>query len=242
MPIYSRESLQKERLPWVEIDDFEFFKLGRAGAGGGHSQKPDANGHVPYWGYYQDNPPPSSYRLVPQHPKDRIMVISGSVQVESEHGRFTLNKRDFYEIPPAGATVSGAATTMTEVGRVMGHWDHAIRSEICLFEPGSPCDYHYHDGDEYWIVFKGHFTLDYHGIKVPMRPGLMMAAGMGYEHGAENPEEQFQALVMAMPLEGQKRDGHLNREMHGDPTPGREVPQSVFDELQQMADREPAGR
>ena len=33
MPIYSRESLQTDRLPWVEVDDFEFFHLGQGTAG-----------------------------------------------------------------------------------------------------------------------------------------------------------------------------------------------------------------
>ena len=29
MPIYTRETLKSEKLPWVDIDDFEFFCLGR---------------------------------------------------------------------------------------------------------------------------------------------------------------------------------------------------------------------
>jgi hypothetical protein len=38
-----------------------------------------------------------------------------------------------------------------------------------------------------------------------------------------------------MPLEDRLRDGHLNREMHGDPVPGRDVPDSVWDELRERA-------
>ena len=29
MPIFTRETLRSDRLPWMEIDDFEFFVLGR---------------------------------------------------------------------------------------------------------------------------------------------------------------------------------------------------------------------
>lgn len=231
MPIYTRETLRTDRLPWIEIDDFEFFVLGRVMVNNGHATAPTGDGHTPYWGYYQDRPLPASRRITPEHPKDRVVVIGGQVQVESEHGRFTLNKRDYYDVPASGATLSNAGSSMAEVARVQGHWDHTIRSEICLFQPGNPCDYHYHDGDEHWIVFRGHFTLDYHGLKVPMRPGMMMAAGKGYEHGVLDPEEQFQAIVLAMPLEDRRRDGHLNRERNGGPTPGREVPDAVWAQL-----------
>ncbi len=37
MPIYTRESLQTDRLPWVEVDDFEFFHLGRIMVMNNHS-------------------------------------------------------------------------------------------------------------------------------------------------------------------------------------------------------------
>jgi len=128
---------------------------------------------------------------------------------------------------------------LNELARIAGHWTEVIRNEICLFRPDKPCDYHFHDGDEYWMVFRGHFTLDYDGNKYDMRPGLMMAAGMGFEHGSVNPEEHFEAVVMAMQLEGQKRDGHLNREMHGAPVKNREVPDSAMQPFHQ-AERQAA--
>lgn len=235
MPIYTRETLAKYRLPWVEIDDFEFFSLGRVMVSNGHSTQTTEDGHRPYWGYYQDRPLPSSCEITPSRPKDRIVVISGEVQVESEHGRFRLHKRDYYDLPASGARLSNIGTSVAELGRVQGHWDKTIRSEICFFQPENPCDYHYHDGDEYWAVFRGHFTLDYNGLKVPMRPGMLLAAGMGYEHGATAPEEAFSALVLAMPLEGRQRDGHLNRANDGTPTPNRDVPESVYEQLRTSA-------
>jgi quercetin dioxygenase-like cupin family protein len=231
MPIYTRESLQTDRLPWVEIDDFEFFHLGRVMVMNDHVITAAPDGHVPYWGYYQDRPLPHSRRIEPARPKDRIVVISGEVQVQSEHGRFTLHKRDYYDVPPSGATITNSGESMAELARIEGHWDHTIRSEICMFQPGNPCDYHYHDGDEYWVVFRGHFNIDYHGLEAPVVPGQLLAFGKGYEHGLLGPEEVMQGIVMAMPLEGRKRDGHLNRERNGDPVPGREVPESVFEQL-----------
>lgn len=236
MPLYTRETLQTKRLPWVEITDFEFFHLGRQriadpGTVNDHKITDDGSGHVPYWGYYQDRPLASTRRIEPTTKKDRIVVLSGIVQVETELGRTTLHKRDYFDIPASGATLTNTGTSMAEIGRVMGHWDHSVRSEICMFQPGNPCDTHYHDGDEYWVVFRGHFTLDYNGRKIKVGPGTLMAAGKGYEHGAEEVEEVMNGLVIAMPLEDGKRDGHLNRANQGAPTPGREVPQEVWDEI-----------
>lgn len=236
MPLYTRESLQTSKLPWVEIDDFEFFHLGRQPAANpatvnDHKVTDDGTGHVPYWGYYQDKGLPFSRRIEPTTSKDRIVVISGVVQIETATGRHTLNKRDYFDVPATGATLTNVGTSMAEIGRVMGHWDHSVRSEICMFQPDNPCDTHYHDGDEYWVIFRGHFTLDYNGRKIKVGPGTLLAAGKGYEHGAEEMAEVMNGLVIAMPLEDAKRDGHLNRERQGAPTPGREVPQSVWDEI-----------
>jgi mannose-6-phosphate isomerase-like protein (cupin superfamily) len=235
MPIYTQETLQTDRLPWVDVDDFEFFHLGRIMVLNDHSIDEMPDGHVPYWGYYQDRPLPSSRRIDPTRPKDRIVVISGEVQVQSEHGRFTLHKRDYYDVPPSGATIANCGESMAELARVEGHWDHTIRSEICMFRPGNPCDMHYHDGDEYWVVFRGHFNIDYHGLKVPTKPGELLCFGKGYEHGLVELDEVMQAIVLAMPLEDGQRDGHLNRERNGDPVPGRDVPDSVFEQLREQA-------
>jgi mannose-6-phosphate isomerase-like protein (cupin superfamily) len=120
--------------------------------------------------------------------------------------------------------VTNIGNSTAELARIAGRWKQIIRNEICLFRPDRPCDYHYHDGDEYWMVFRGHFTLNYDGKDYEMRPGSMLAAGMGYEHGAVRPEEHFEAVVIATQLEGQLRDGHLNREMHGPAVKNRDVP------------------
>src|SRR3954449_3740016 len=106
MPIYTRESLQTDRLPWIEVDDYELFHLGRVMVMNDHSVEPGAGGHVAYYGYYQDRPLPSTRRIDPTRQKDRIVVLSGEVQVESEHGRFRLHKRDYYDVPPTGATLT----------------------------------------------------------------------------------------------------------------------------------------
>ncbi len=227
MPIYTRDTLRTDRLPWVDIEDFEFIVLGRPPGQGSAAAPPAAaaNGHPAYWG---TPPDPHVVELEPTAPRERIVVIDGEVQVECELGRFHLGRRDFVEVPASGAKVTNVGTSTAELARIAGHWTQVIRNEICLFRPDRPCDYHYHDGDEYWMVFRGHFTLNYDGRAYAMRPGLMLAAGMGFEHGSVQPEEHFEAVVMAMQLEGQRRDGHLLRELHGAPAKNRDVPEAAL--------------
>jgi mannose-6-phosphate isomerase-like protein (cupin superfamily) len=232
MPIYTRETLKADKLPWVDIDDFEFFCLGRAPANARQTPPAPANangnGHTPYWGTASQAPEPFTRELKPTSPRERLVVLHGEVTVESELGRFTLKRRDFVDVPQSGMKVTNAGNSSAELARIAGRWKQVIRNEICLFRPDRPCDYHYHDSDEYWMVFRGHFTLNYDGNDYDLRPGLMLAAGMGFEHGSLNPEEHFEAVVMATQLEGQKRDGHLVRDLHGDPVKNREVPDAAM--------------
>jgi mannose-6-phosphate isomerase-like protein (cupin superfamily) len=233
MPIFTRESLHANTVAWIDVDDFEFIVLGRDPAQGRPTAPgAQANGHPAYWGAAPD---PHVRALKPTTPRERITVIDGEVSVESELGRFTLKRRDFVEIPQSGAKVTNIGTSTAEFARVAGHWSSVIRNEICLFRPDRPCDYHFHDGDEYWMVFRGHFTLNYDEHEYAMQPGLLLAAGMGFEHGAVNPEEHFEAIVMATQLEGQHRDGHLVRELHGAPVKNRDVPDTAM-----LAHRKPA--
>ena len=70
---------------------------------------------MPYWGYYQDRPLENSRRIEPTTKKDRIVVISGVVQIETEFGRVELNKRDYFDIPASGATLTNVGTSMAEI-------------------------------------------------------------------------------------------------------------------------------
>ncbi|MGO4238568.1 hypothetical protein [Pseudarthrobacter sp. YAF2] len=225
MPVYSRETLRSDRLPWVEVDDFQIFSLAKS-VGPSVPTGPDSNGFTPYWG--PAGPLASQIALQKSAARDRVVVVSGQVQAISDSGRTTLLKRDFIDIPESGLTLYNVGTSAAEVVRIQGHWEESLRTEICLFDSGAPCTYHYHDGDEYWFVFRGHFNLRYDNRDFAMRPGLMLAAGMGLEHGVPDPEEKFEAVVIATRLSGKGRDGMLVRELHGDPVPSRAVPESTW--------------
>jgi len=238
MPIYTKETI-KNRLPWVEIHDWEFFVLGRAMAAGvprQHSTDADESGHKPYWGYMQDNPLQPYRRIEKTYPSERIQIISGTVAVETANGRFTLNKRDYIDVPDEGLTIVGASSGMPEIAHIKGDWKRTIRSEVFYTDPTMMCDYHYHDGNEYWVIFRGNFELDFAGRKIPVGPGTLMAAGAGLEHGVLNPPQALQAIVMAMPLDvGDCRDGHLVRDKHGAPQIHREMTPEAWAQLDALS-------
>lgn len=219
MPIYTHSQLKADRDPWVEIDDFSLHFLERIRPAPAHAPEGRAPSAQPYWGTTTDAPRPTSMRIERRAPQDRIVITSGEVIAESSAGRFRMVKRDWFDIPEGGATISNMGYTSAELIHISGHWNTAIRTEIPAFGPGFPCDYHYHDGHEYWITYQGHFTLQYDGSDHRIGPGMLVAARRGREHGVADPEEELRAVVIATGLSAPLRDGHLTRELHGDPTP-----------------------
>ena len=241
MPVYpNREALRNrpEADAWVDIDDVEFFVLGNTDR--------IAEGEEPDPTSFPDPVADAetclhtahdlaiARRLVPATPRERIIVISGEAAFESESSRVTLKRGQWIDVPQSGALVRSALVPgpeghrpQVEVARIAGHWSEAIRTSIFRFGPGRPCDYHYHDGDEYWFLFRGRLTMHLEGVDHEMRPGSLLAAGAGEEHGVLDPDEVFEGVGFATQLEGLGRDGHLWRAVHGTPDPIRQRLQPV---------------
>jgi mannose-6-phosphate isomerase-like protein (cupin superfamily) len=213
MPIYSREEfLAEERPDWVEVTDWTFHYIERIKKGAGRAGAENA-----YWGTSSDNPRPTEITVMPRDKRDRIVVTDGEVIIEAEGARFHMSRRDYFDVPPSGLKVSSTGYTSAELVHISGKWDQIIRTEICAFGPKVPCDYHYHDGEEYWITTRGHYTLQYDDTDYPMVPNMLFAARYGHEHGIESLTEDMRAVVLGTGLHGENRDGHLVREKHGAP-------------------------
>ena len=235
MPVYaSRDDLRNrhDAAPWVDIDDVEFFQLGNddrvADGEEPRGELPDAltAGREALLPTIRM---PRSRRIVPTHPKERVVVLGGEAVWKSGNATVTLKRMQWIDVPEEGGVLTnglvappGGHNTVVEAVRIAGHWKQALRTSIFSFGPGRPCDYHYHDGDEYWFVHRGHFTLRYRGEDIPFKPGMILAAGMGEEHGVVDPEEIFEGVGFATQLEGEGRDGHLWSHVHGAPVAARE--------------------
>lgn len=194
MPVYRRETLT-EKLPWIELDDFETFVM-------------------------DPRNPTGQRELTRTAPQERIIVLAGEVIAESINGRVTLRRNDWIDLPTAGA-LTLRATLSTEVMRLAGHWRETTILTIFQVRPDKELELHYHDGDEYWLFYRGHGKATSEGVEYDLGPGDMVATGMGDEHGMPATGEIVEAVAFETALHGARRRGHLHREEHGQPEPRR---------------------
>lgn len=80
-------------------------------------------------------------------------------------------------------------------------------------------DSHYHDCDEYWIVWAGRGEAVSEGAHYAFGPGDCIATGMGHHHDVPLVGERVQAVYFETTLEGAKRRGHLWEHTHGPARP-----------------------
>lgn len=81
-------------------------------------------------------------------------------------------------------------------------------------------DRHFHDADEYWVVFEGRARVLSEGREYEIGPGDVLATRMGDEHDIiEIIEGPLRTFWFEDALRGQRRPGHLHRpeDEPGDP-------------------------
>jgi quercetin dioxygenase-like cupin family protein len=198
IPVLRRDD-DSAKPSWVEVDDFDLFDL--------DFRRPDGGVRT----------------FTPSHPKEHLVCLAGEVTVEWDGGRVTLQRKDWLDISGREATVTTSRTTaMTGTSELLwfaGHWPETTYISLFHFTPDHPCELHYHDNDEYWFCFRGHFEGVYDGQPVSLRPGDVLATGQGIEHGMPHIEEVVEGVGFTPALRGQRRFGHLHRDEHGDPVP-----------------------
>ena len=230
MPVYADAAALKARPEsesWVDIDDIEFIHLGNGDriAEGPEPKATDLDAvNDPEGVFLRGTALPIGRRIIPAGAKQRIFVIAGEVTFDSPNASVTLQRMQWIDIPPEGGVIRNAMAqgpfgyrTNVEALLITGHWSEVVRTAMFKFAPGKPCDYHYHDGDEYWFVFRGHFQLLLDGEYHDVGPGSIVAAGMGQLHGVPDPGELFEGVGFATQLEGRGLDGHLWTNVHGEP-------------------------
>lgn len=80
-------------------------------------------------------------------------------------------------------------------------------------------DCHYHDCDEYWILFEGSGLAYSEGVPYLVGPGDCVATGMGHHHDLPRVDAPIRAVYFETTMEGQKRRGHLWDHTHGKAQP-----------------------
>jgi mannose-6-phosphate isomerase-like protein (cupin superfamily) len=72
-------------------------------------------------------------------------------------------------------------------------------------------DRHYHDFNEYWLVFKGRAKVLTEGREFVVGPGDIVCTHAGDEHDVLEVYEDLEAFWFEERLEGERRLGHLHR-------------------------------
>ncbi len=80
-------------------------------------------------------------------------------------------------------------------------------------------DRHYHDCDEYWIIFQGSGVAVSENKPYEVKKGDCVATGMGHHHDFPLVHEPVRAVYFETTLEGQKRLGHLWNHTHNPAQP-----------------------
>ena len=96
------------------------------------------------------------------------------------------------------------------------------RGDPVSYPKATAFDAHYHDCDEYWIIFEGEGVAVSEGIAYDVAPGDCIATGMGHHHDFPQASETVRAVFFETTLKGDKRRGHLWNHTHGpaQPQPG----------------------
>jgi len=84
-------------------------------------------------------------------------------------------------------------------------------------------DNHFHDCDEYWILFEGSGVAVSEGKHYEVGPGDCVATGMGHHHDFPIVHQPVSAVYFETTMTGPKRRGHLWEHTHGkaEPRPER---------------------
>lgn len=122
--------------------------------------------------------------------------------------------------------------------RMCGHWSEptgrsgrfSARTSEDIPERGDPSDYpkttsfdnHFHDCDEYWIIYRGRGIAVSEGKQYEVRSGDCVATGMHFHHDFAQVFEPVEAVFFETTLEGAKRLGHLWEHTHGPAQPKRD--------------------
>ena len=76
---------------------------------------------------------------------------------------------------------------------------------------GVDFDRHYHDSNEYWMVFRGHARVMSEGIEYLVGPGDVVCTQAGEEHDVLAVSEDLEAFFWEDALLPGGRAGHLHR-------------------------------
>ena len=171
--------------------------------------------------------------------KEKIIVGKGECVVR--HGGNVVNAKtgtNLDLIEPSDRFAISDVVADTVLIRMCGRWGDEIGGSGLFGAAsnpnpsygGDPVDYakatnfdsHYHDCDEYWILFEGRGIAVSEGKHYDVCAGDCIVTGMGFHHDFPIVHEPVKAVYFETTIEGQKRRGHLWNHTHGPAQPQSE--------------------
>jgi mannose-6-phosphate isomerase-like protein (cupin superfamily) len=101
-------------------------------------------------------------------------------------------------------------------------WSDVTSAGTFRVEPNGRFDLHYHDCDEYWLVFSGRARVLVGSQTYPVGPGDIVCTPTGTEHDVVGVSETLEAFWFEAATPPGGRVGHLHRTPEA--AKGHEVP------------------
>jgi mannose-6-phosphate isomerase-like protein (cupin superfamily) len=166
--------------------------------------------------------------------KEKFFLGDGECEINVDGKSGEAKAGDFFDLNVGAETFRiEYAESDSVIIRIAGRWGNETGS-CGVFSmnkcntpknAGDPADYprttefdnHYHDCDEYWIIFKGSGLAVSEGINYTLNPDTILATRMGDHHDLPKVFEEIHAAWFESTLKGKKRRGHLWNHTHGKP-------------------------
>ncbi|MDO8549359.1 MAG: hypothetical protein Q7S39_04285 [Ignavibacteria bacterium] len=171
--------------------------------------------------------------LKQKSPKENFFIGEGLSEIFLDGKNLKVKKEDYFELNDQGSEIRFNAEEDCTIIHVSGNWSDETGScgvftmnnsenpknigDPVHYNRTTEFDNHFHDCDEYWIIFKGSGLAVSEGKKYELKPGYFLATKMGDHHDLPNVYEEIHGIWFETSLKGKKREGHLWNHTHGEP-------------------------
>jgi mannose-6-phosphate isomerase-like protein (cupin superfamily) len=202
MPVF--QSSTKSIPDWCELHSFEIVQLA----------------------------PGETHSFERRSPKEKLIVAEGSCAITFAVETVDVIPRANLDLPEGAAGFVVSATQGPTIliwmsgiwgDQIGGSGQFSVDPSDQPNDSGDPHNYpqqtnfdrHYHDCDEYWIIYGGRGVAYSEEKRYEIKAGDCVATGMGHHHDIPIVYETIKGVYFETTLEGQKRLGHLWDHRHG---------------------------
>ena len=181
--------------------------------------------------------PGESHSFERLSPKEKLIVGRGKCRIRFGEEVVDAVERTDLDVLDEGITFEvDEVEEPTTLIRMCGNWGEELggsglfsvsKCEERQEERGEQVDYpketsfdaHWHDCDEYWILYEGSGVAVTEDQHYEVKAGDCVATGMGHAHDFPLVHEPVRAVYFETTMIGEKRRGHLWSHTHGTPVP-----------------------